>query len=87
MLFRVNMISHCSWPKKSVEIEIASLDLVNRIKHEIDFSQLCVNTDTSVHNLSFSTQKYRPGTLVLVKQAFIIANKAKSSNRENCSDK
>ena len=41
MLFRVNMIFYCSWPKKSVKI---------------DFSHLCVNMDTSVHNLSFFTK-------------------------------
>ena len=47
------------------------------MEHEIDFLQLFVNTNTSVHNLSFSTKKYRPGTLVLVKQAFFIINKPK----------
>ena len=32
-------------------------------------------------------QKYRPGTLVLVKQAFCITPSGQNSNGENCSDK
>ena len=52
------------------------------------FHNFCVDTDTAVHNLSFP-QKYRPGMLVLVKEAFItsITDKARNSNWENCSDK
>ena len=35
--------------RKSVEIEIARLGF----EHEIDFSELFVNTDTSLHNFHF----------------------------------
>ena len=47
------IISDCSWPKKLVEIEIASSRLDLELITKLIFHKINVNTDTFMNNLLF----------------------------------